>query len=369
MTLPDEGGGQSLACPSCGRLVQGRPAARKATPTRQEQFTRAAATSNALRGLMAFAIGLVVVLAGIVVVVQIVGRKETANPQRIVQAVQAATPTTMPARPKLELLERGVLKCEVEVAGASPGVKSRLWIYLPEGQHKPRSLPCVVVAPAGSVLITGMNLSEGDMAEHLPYVHAGFAVIGYAVDGDYNNDKGTIADPALKQAARAFRDSQGGLLNGKAAIDYALQRCPEIDPKRIFAVGHSSAGTIALGLAAADTRIRAVAAFAPACSLRRHFRDQNISDRELDAVLPGTAEFIRDISPANQVELMRCPVFIFHVDDDQVVPIRDNSDYVELLQKAGKTVVFSRDETGGHYDSMLQPGIPQAIGFFAEQGK
>ncbi len=60
--------------------------------------------------------------------------------------------------------------------GTPAGANSRFWIYLPEKQVPPASLPCILICGAGSTMLSGMKLGDGDEPEHLPYVQAGFAV-------------------------------------------------------------------------------------------------------------------------------------------------------------------------------------------------
>ena len=52
--------------------------------------------------------------------------------------------------------------------------------------------------------------------------------------------------------------ADGGLVNGKIAIDYIMAKVPEIDPGQLFACGHSSAAVVALNFAAGDTRANLV---------------------------------------------------------------------------------------------------------------
>ena len=55
-----------------------------------------------------------------------------------------------------------------------------------------------------------------------------------------------------------------GVSDGLTALDAALAKYPQIDPKRVYVAGHSSAGTLALQLAAAaPDRLKACVAFAP----------------------------------------------------------------------------------------------------------
>src|SRR5437879_1747750 len=64
-------------------------------------------------------------------------------------------------------LEAGVFCHQVAVEG------NQVWIYLPTANPAPASLPCVLIAPAGTDLTTGIRLEDGDRVEHLPYVRAG----------------------------------------------------------------------------------------------------------------------------------------------------------------------------------------------------
>ena len=69
-----------------------------------------------------------------------------------------------------------------------PGHGGYMYLYLPPGEHAPKSLPCVLIAPAGSTLLAGMGLGEGDEPEHIPYVKAGCAVLSYELDGPCYDD-------------------------------------------------------------------------------------------------------------------------------------------------------------------------------------
>src|SRR6185503_18801936 len=87
-------------------------------------------------------------------------------------ATTRLSPAEMPAleRPTRPFL--GILRYEVYIPDR--GGARKLWVYLPErvGAGK---LPCVLIAPAGTPLVHGMALGEGDIEEHVPYVLQGFA--------------------------------------------------------------------------------------------------------------------------------------------------------------------------------------------------
>src|SRR5215470_7334182 len=99
----------------------------------------------------------------------------------------------------------------------------QVWYYRPE-QVKGK-LPLVLVPPAGSTLLAGMDLGDGDRKEHLPYVKAGFAVVSFQIDGAVREN---APDDLVLQGARKFKDAQAGLVNAKAALDFALAKVPNV---------------------------------------------------------------------------------------------------------------------------------------------
>src|SRR5690606_19591377 len=79
--------------------------------------------------------------------------------------------------------------------GGSPGMKMTMRVSLPPGEHAAGSLPCVLVAPAGTTLLEGASLDDGEYTdETLPYAEAGIAVVHYSIDGGdevFDNEKAT----------------------------------------------------------------------------------------------------------------------------------------------------------------------------------
>ncbi len=265
------------------------------------------------------------------------------------------------------VIRPGVRFFEVRASGA-PNVATMnmtVWIYLPEGPHEPRSLPCVVIAPAGSVIITGMDLGDGDRAEHFPYIAAGYAVLAYSLDGHVENLKDT-SDPRLGRACAQFAAARAGLANAKAAIDYLLKNAPEIDPERLYAAGHSSAGTTALLLAENEPRIKACSAFAPRSNTENNF---NAAARFLiRQAIPPVDEIFTAYNPSKHVQEVKCPVLLFQARDDEVVTVSETEAFAAALQSANKDVTVELVPSGGHYDAMVHEGIARAIAFFAAHG-
>ncbi len=198
-----------------------------------------------------------------------------------VRCTLAASPTfnaqssaSTPAIPELgkgKRLEAGLMFYEIRLPLKK--ATNKLWVYLPEAQT-PQKLPCVLIAPAGTRLYHGITLAEGDRQEHLPYVRAGFAVIAYEVDGPLADN---TSSKALFKAAVEFKNSEGGLNNARAALDYALAKIPQIDPSRVYTAGHSSAGTISLLVAEREPRVRAAVAYAPASDVEKFLGETNVA--------------------------------------------------------------------------------------------
>jgi dipeptidyl aminopeptidase/acylaminoacyl peptidase len=233
------------------------------------------------------------------------------------------------------------------------GTKTRLWVYLPTGVTG--KIPCVVIAPAGSPLVWGMDLADGDRPEHLPYVRAGFAVVAYSIDGAVP-DQPTDADAMTGLAA--FRSAHAGVSDTYAAIDYVRAKLPQVDPARLYVAGHSSAGTLALLAAESDPRIKACAAYAPACDLVTR-NDQLIA--ALQPKVPDITSFLAKTSPLARASDLHCPLYLFHADDDSTVLSSDVDAFREKVTRTNPHVKFVTVAHGGHYDSMLAEGVPGAI--------
>ena len=237
----------------------------------------------------------------------------------------------------------------------STGMPSRkVWIYLPANRSSAK-LPCVFIAPAGSPCIAGMSLGEGDQPEHLPYVRAGFAVVAYSLDGELPE---RMTQSAIVKAVRTFRDVDGGVGNGKAAIDYALSAVPSIDANRLYCAGHSSAATVSLLLAEHEPRIKACIAYAPIFNVTERTDAKLISIVEQD--IPDFSQYLTQISPSSNLNKLTCPVFLFHADDDSNVEKSTIDPYATQLQRLNPKAQYVTVPTGEHYDSMLNDGIPQS---------
>ncbi len=282
----------------------------------------------------------------------------------------AAGPIALPRFPDLgpgEEREPGVTRHEV-VFGPSPmplegppGMGGKLWVYLPTGTHADGSLPAVLVTGAGSNLLTGMELGDADRKEHLPYVAAGFAVVAYEIDG-MNHDE-TQSDEKMTEAMWRFDKARAGLINAHIALEYVLAKVPVIDPGRISAAGHSSAGALAVLFAETEPRLKSAVAYAPALNYARRFGQETV-----DLITKaGFGALVTRYAPLTGVADLKCPLLLFHARDDSNVPYTDTEEFVSQARADGKEVTLDLVATGDHYNSMIQEGIPHAIAWLKGQ--
>lgn len=229
-----------------------------------------------------------------------------------------------------------------------------VWVYKP-AKIKGKC-PLILIGPAGTPLIYGMTVSTGDSDEHTPYARAGCIVVSYDISGPYIRGEGR-----LENSVRAFSDANLGVDDAKRALTYALKSIPEVDSHRIIVVGHSSAATLALQAALADDRIQACVAYAPVVDVEARI-GKNLT--KIDRTVTGFAAKAQAYSPANHIGEIHKPLFLFHADDDDNVP----TDEIRRLAKGTKTSKLVEVPKGGHYNSMIQQGIPAAIEWMKSQG-
>jgi dipeptidyl aminopeptidase/acylaminoacyl peptidase len=77
--------------------------------------------------------------------------------------------------------------------------------------------------------------------------------------------------------------------------------------------------------------------------------------------LPNLEMYLVSGSPLTHVQQLRCPVFIAHAKNDDNAPFDVTKTYVEAIRRAGGKVNFLELEREGHYQPLLEAGIPQAL--------
>ena len=267
-----------------------------------------------------------------------------------------------PPLPSMTEVEPGVLRTRVTLksTGLMGDAPMDLWVYLPAGTHRTGSLPCIFIAGSGSKLVTGVKITSKDEPEHLPYVRAGFIVVAYDTDGEA---KSSGNESEMAKAMKAFSNAEGGVSNARKAIDYVLAQVPQADPRKLYAAGHASAGTLALQLAVEDRRLAGCVAYAPVVDLEAFSRNMAFA-REMEAAekaVSGFKDYVRDASPTNNVDRVSCPVMLFVAEDDKEFDVaRQIPTFVKRRPSQFKLVTV---RSGGHYNSMIDMGIPAGVKF------
>ncbi|HTN74786.1 MAG TPA: prolyl oligopeptidase family serine peptidase, partial [Pirellulaceae bacterium] len=218
-------------------------------------------------------------------------------------------------------------------------------------------------APAGTPLITGNDVDAGDYHdETLPYAQAGMVAIMYSLDGPAPETQ--LVAP-IAAAYKQFKAAKGGVVNGRNALEFAVQKLPQVDPQRIYTAGHSSAATVSLLVAAHEPRVKACLAYAPCCDVELRLKDL-ANDWQATRAMPGLANFLRDTSPKTHLGKYQCPVFVFHAKDDSNEPFSTTERFVTAMRQANANITFGTSDHGDHYESMIQFGIPQGIAWLKQ---
>lgn len=246
-----------------------------------------------------------------------------------------------------------------------PIFPQQLRVYLPAGDHPLGSLPCVLVPPAGTSLISGIPIDpESNNPEHVQYVQAGYAVITFSLDGWLNKEHPTDAN--LKACYQAFVKASAGLANADAAFRFAKTRLKVVDPKRILIAGHSSAGTLALLFAAHEPGLAGCIAYAPDTDVEAHLQPL-ISNPVVARVLPNLRQFAQQSSPKSHLKQIRCPTFVFQAAGDSVVEAASTRRFCDLLRQAGGDVQYVEVPGEDHYQTMVSPGILSGMKWMEEK--
>jgi dienelactone hydrolase len=263
----------------------------------------------------------------------------------------------------------GVVFHEIAVGGSArirkrdeeplPGSQMDMILYLPSGAHELGSLPCVMIAAAGTTMLEGNGCyDESYQSETIPYVQEGFAVLGYSLDGPLASDKPSKLEK--KSAYEQFRAAHAGLVNARNAMEFLVQKVPAINSDRIFTAGHSSAGMLSLLFAEHESRLAGCIAYAPCVDVEKRLSDY-ISNPLVEVLLPEVDQFVRQGSPQRHFQSLKCPVFLFHAEGDADAPFAESREFAERLAALGTPCHLESVPDGDHYKSMLEEGIPRGI--------
>ncbi len=261
----------------------------------------------------------------------------------------------------------------IDVQGNGPAERTKLRIYIPTGNHADGSLPCVVLPPMTVEYWHGSEFLDYDHGEASPYVQAGMIVIMYSQDGPLvdpigqereNDSKVMIAGVA---AYNAFRDSKASLANATKAVDFASSNLTIVDKSKIYAVGNGTSGSRALVLAANDQRIKGCVALAPVIDVTKHF-SKVLKNSKITDKLEGFADFAKTSSPSEYLDMINCPVYFFHAEDDIQAAIEDSRSAAKTLEDRGVDVTTNFIPLGDHFQSVHAEGIPGSIQWLQTMG-
>ncbi|HLH28847.1 MAG TPA: hypothetical protein VKW77_08010, partial [Acidimicrobiales bacterium] len=256
----------------------------------------------------------------------------------------------------------GVVVHEVRLTtGGLPG-GGMLWIYLPE-KPPAKPVPCVLIGRTSGTHLWGSALTDSDRPEHVYYARAGFGVVAYAVSGSAEEAKSlSDKDPVLLAAAREYRDAMAGLADARRAFDYLAAKVPALDARRVYAVGGDSAATLALLFAEHEPRLAGCVAFAPLVDVEKWVNTCMLP--QFSPPLPGYADFVRDSSPLNHTDNLRCPLLLFQVDGAN--RLADATAFAERVKRNNPDVTLVRVPTS-NYDPETAESMPRVVRWLKEQ--
>lgn len=261
------------------------------------------------------------------------------------------------------LEETGVVVYDVSFSASGPGGRTSLRIYVPPGEHEADSLPCVLVAPAGTNLLSGSELDGDDYHdETLPYALSGMVVISYTLDGVASGED----DAAMAEALKEFKKASAGVSNGRVALEFALARLSMVDPDKVFTAGHSSAANVSLLMAAHEPRLAGAIAYAPVCDVEASLKEL-LETPGVGMTLPGVKNFVVRSSPITHAARTSVPVFLFAAGDDEPIVVEGVEAFRTKMKDAGGAVELKTVPSGGHYQSMVDEGIPAGVSWIERQ--
>lgn len=252
------------------------------------------------------------------------------------------TPKTKELRPLLMVREplAGVTLSKVQSVtySAADGTQVPAYLTLPPGRTDAKGLPAILLPHGGPSARDEWGFDW--LAQY--FAQTGYAVLqpnyrGSAGYGDqwYQNN----GFQSWKTAISDIADG-GRWLVGKQGAD----------PARLSIVGWSYGGYAALQAGVADPDLfKAIVAIAPVTDLAKLKAAAAANGRSrIDAQFIGAGPHIREGSPAQNADLIKAPVLMFHGSFDQNVDIEQSRTMRVALQGKGKSVELIEFPGLGH---------------------
>jgi len=229
-----------------------------------------------------------------------------------------------------------------EVDYPSGNLHLKAWIS--GHQQRASKLPAVLFLHGGFAF----GPADWEMAE--PYWAAGFVVMVPMLRGE-NGLPGNFT---------FFYDEVNDVL---AAADY-LSRQPSVDPTRIYLAGHSAGGTLALLVAEATGRFRAVASFdgAPDQQLLYNGSASKPGVHQEIVFDPKNFRELQVRSPLAYAGSIKSPVRIYSSDEASSIIQLPNEKLVQVARSRGLNVTTTH--VAGTHFSHVPAAMKQSIAFF-----
>jgi dipeptidyl aminopeptidase/acylaminoacyl peptidase len=224
----------------------------------------------------------------------------------------------------------------------SDGKQLMAWLAMPSS---PGPHPAILFSHGG------FALSEVDYEEVRPFVAAGFILLMPAYRGENGN-------PGF------FERHFGEVDDALAALDY-LSSVPGVDDKRLFIMGHSVGGTIAMLAAEMSPRLRGAAAcgaFPDMTSVVKAGMQLNGPEFPFDYTDRNETDLR---SPGRFIQDLQCPLHIYNSDHDQLY-VRQAMIMESEAKRAGKQVTNETLPNTNH-ESALAPAVRKAISVFLQE--
>ena len=194
----------------------------------------------------------------------------------------------------------------------------------------------------------GFALGSSDFDDVRPFVQAGYVVFAPA----WRGEDGNPGD---------FQMLYGEVNDAGAALDY-LAKVPGVDPRRLFAAGHSIGGTTVMLLAESTTKLRGAAAcggFPDMCGTIHETGRPTFAQTPFD----WRDKMESDLrSPARHLSDLHCPLDLFYGEQEEYY-IRQANAMQADAQKKHQPVTVTVIPGTDHF-AALAPAIQKMIARF-----